>query len=303
MLAVILKLLSILGIVLLFALGILLLLLLLVLFMPIVYRIKASKDAAAVEAAVRIRWLFGLVKAIFLYPAPGTIVLKVLGFTIYDSGKLAAKNTKEQADKGKAKNGATTTQEEVTDKVLEESGNTEQTAQATEKKAQKTAQKTTVSDKRSFTEKLFAKYEKIKYTWKQIYDKIKHILENFAFYKHLLQDEDTKLLVSHASKRMGKILKSIRPRRLKANVLFGTGSPDTTGYAFGLYSMLTPKLGKHVILTPDFSQQILEGTLYAAGHLTVFHILWHFLSILFDKRLALLKQRLDAHSRKIKNIT
>lgn len=299
MLAVILKLFSILGIVLLFALGILLLLLLLVLFMPIVYRIKASKDAATVEAAIRIWWLFGLVKAIFLYPAPGTIVLKVLGFTIYDSGKLAAKNTKEQADKGKAKNGATTTKEEITDKVLEESGNTEQTAQAKEK----ASQKTTVSGKRSFTEKLFAKYEKIKYTWKQIYDKIKHILENLAFYKHLLQDEDTKLLVSHASKRMSKILKSIRPRRLRANVLFGTGSPDTTGYAFGLYSMLTPKLGKHVILTPDFSQQILEGKLYAAGHLTVFHILWHFLSILFDKRLALLKQRLDAHSRKIKNIT
>lgn len=151
-------------------------------------------------------------------------------------------------------------------------------------------------DKKSIKDRILQKYEKIKYTIRKIYDKIKHILENIAFYKNLLQDEQTKGLLQHAFTRLGRILKSIRPRKLKGDILFGTGSPDTTGYVFGIYGMFIPLYGKHMNVTPDFTQAILEGELYAAGHITVFQLLRHGLMLLLDKRLRLLIHRIKTHT-------
>ncbi len=301
MLAVILKILSILGIILLILLGILLFVILLVLFLPIVYRIDAEKDTETLQINGRVRWLLGLVRVRILYPEPGNIVAKLLWFTLYDS--------KEAKKKGEAK-----TTGEATDAVLESASDTalEHTVSETDTIAQErnsnnfseTSKTEEVAEESpNLKEKLFAKYEKIKYTIRKIYDKIKHILANITFYKELLQDEDTKGLVSHACKRLGKILRSIRPRKLKADIVFGTGSPDTTGYAFGLYGMFSPKLGKQVLITPDFTKQILEGRIYAAGHITIFTLLFHLLAVLFDRRLQLLKQRLDAHKNKMKQKT
>lgn len=311
MLTIILKILSILGIILLFVLITILGLLLLVLFMPVVYCIKASKDADMMAASLKIRWLFGFIRASYAYPKPGIITVKVLWFTLFDSQKRATKlnetesaneENKSEADKQeqsdtKAQRNSTvenTSEDTQTNQNLEEMH--EDTSKSTECEQESSGDK-------SFKEKLFAKYEKIKYTISQICDKIKHIWENITFYKNLLQDEDTKLLISHAFKRIGRILKSIRPRKLKAQILFGAASPDTTGYAYGLYGMLSPKLGKYVVVTPDFTQSILEGDIYAAGHLTIFTILRQALSLLFDKRLHLLKRRLDAHSKKMKQKT
>lgn len=311
MLAVILKILSILGIVLLIVLATVLVLLLLILFMPIVYRIKANKDADAMSASLKIRWLFGFIRASYAYPEPGIIKVNLLWFTLFDSQKNAAKSKKAESANVEHKSEAaeqeqiepadqSTNDAEPTPEDSQTNQNLEEIQENTSENAECEQES---SENKTFKEQLFAKYEKIKYTIRQICDKIKHIWENITFYKRLLQDEDTKLLISHAFKRIGKILKSIRPRKLKARVLFGAASPDTTGYAYGLYGMLSPKLGKHVVVTPDFTQSILEGNVYAAGHLTIFTILRHALSILFDKRLHLLKRRLDAHSKKMKQKT
>lgn len=65
--------------------------------------------------------------------------------------------------------------------------------------------------------------------------------------------------MKHAGKRFGHIWKRLRPRKLTVNATVGTGSPDTTGYLYGIYGMVLPKLGKGICITPDFEQAILEG--------------------------------------------
>ena len=100
----------------------------------------------------------------------------------------------------------------------------------------------------------------------------------------MLQEEEAHLLFSHVTKSVRKILGNIRPRKLKVNILFGTGAPDTTGYAFGVYGMFSPVLGPGVIVTPDFEHAVLEGDFYAAGTITSVVLVWHFLKVIIDKK-------------------
>ncbi len=331
--AVILKILSIIGIVLLVALCVLAVLLLVVLFCPVVYRINGKKDSAEMTARVRVRWLFGLLRAVYCYPEPGKLIVKILCFPVFDSGaEKKPKKKKHRGSKKKEKQTEGTAADANTENPNGENQNAEkenaefsgqaetsvksmmpcnagksekeelekeEAGKAESGKAEfekEEAPKEELSQEASEKESgLRRKIEKIKYTIRRIYDKIKHILEELGFYKELLQDEDTKNLISHGCRRLGKVLKHIRPRTLKADIVYGTGSPDTTGYLYGVYGMLSPKFGKDICVVPDFEKQILEGSLYAAGHITVCTLLINILALLLDKRLRISLGRLKAH--------
>lgn len=350
MLAIILKILSVLGIILLVLLSMAFILVLLVFFFPITYRVYGKKKDE-MSAWVKINWLFGLLRIRFAYPEPGRLTVKLLFFKLFDSGESAEKEkiSADTAGKKKAKakkqgkssgqtaldktekkkasraaditertqttgqladmsekNGTTAQQTDTAEqnsKTAQQADGAEQidtAAQQTETSAQNAAaaQQTDAAGQsgRSEQAEKIAKCEKIKYTFHKIYDKIKYILENISFYKNLLQEESTKELCRHALLRTGKILKNIRPRRLRADILFGTDSPDITGYAYGIYGMLCPGFGNDILVTPDFTQAILEGELYAAGHITIFWILLNGIILLLDKRLRMLIRKVKAHT-------
>ena len=98
MLTVILKILSILGILLLVLLGVLFSAILLVLFVPVTYRVRADRqetvpdgdgrpaDSPLMHIAVKADWLLGVLRVRFMYPDPGTVKVKALCFTLFDSG-------------------------------------------------------------------------------------------------------------------------------------------------------------------------------------------------------------------------
>lgn len=326
MLTILLKILSILGILLLVLLCIFLALLLLVLFFPITYKAcgnrKILKQQADMKAELKAKWLFGLLRVVYGYPNPGKIIAKVLWFTVYDSSKPSA----EKQDKGTAEGtpnadnaanaDSTSTANTGNTESADSAANTDNTANVdntanaesadpgdntSTANAGSTANANDTSNAenpdaaaQTLKNRILVRIEKIKYTFLNIYDKIKHIWENISYYKALLEDEDTRLLFSHASTRVGRILQSVRPRKIKADILFGTGSPDTTGYVYGVYGMLLPKLGPKVLVTPDFTQAILEGEISLAGHITVFQVLRHAIILLLDKRLRLFINRLKA---------
>lgn len=150
----------------------------------------------------------------------------------------------------------------------------------------------------SLPQKLLDRMKKIWYTIRDKYDKIKKTWENISYYAGLLREEDTMALWGHVKKRLWKILKSIRPKHVRADILFGAGSPDATGYAFAAYGMLSPYLGTKVCLTPDFTQAILKGTFAVSGRITVFVILWNALTVAFDKKLHLFVKRMKAGRKK-----
>lgn len=289
MLTILLKILSILGIAALAVLGVALTVILLVLFVPVSYRIKAERrpspeegppeadqagdfGKALTRVAVNARWLFGFLRVCFYYPDPGTLRAKALFFTLYDSGKP---KTAVQEDAPK---------KNAPPKQNDESGSSSSGAKDASM-AEDTGEKSSAARRDVADEPSSDPFAKLQYTFHKLCDKIREIRENTAYYREILLDEDTKGLLHHALMRLGKILRSIRPRKLRADVRFGTGSPDTTGYAFGVYGMLCAYLGKNVLLTPDFERAVLEGELFAAGHVTVCRLLWHGVMVALDKRL------------------
>lgn len=303
MLTTILDILSVIGIILLVVLICVVIILTLVLFLPIVYRSKGHKQVSEIEVWVKARWLFGFINVFYAYPTPNMVVIKCLGFELYNSSKASHKGkedeSSEQGKQSKLNNddikSSTNTetpqsvalQDNSQTKDESKDANLEDNTQANEQQTNQQTEETIDETSKSLIERIKLKYQKIKYTIHGIYDKIKHIVQNIAYYKNVLQEEDTKQLFQHVLFRTKKIWKNIHPRKIKANVHFGTGSPDTTGYLCGVYGMFCSYLGNSVIVQPDFEQQILEGDFYIAGHITIFQLLFHGGAILLDKKLHL----------------
>lgn len=288
MLTILFKILSILGILLLILLGIALVVILLVLFFPVCYKMSGKKNAEGMQFAAKIKWLFGLVRVSYSYPVPGKLLAKVLFFTVYDSS-AEKKNSAPGEDTHTAPNKDITT-------LLSDDTDMAKTDTATDTEASANA-KTSVEEntpgpQQETSGKIAGFFEKIRYTIRKICDKIKYILKNISFYRELWNDPDTKGLLQHAGSRIGHILKRLRPRKLEVNARVGTGSPDTTGYLYGIYGMILPKLGKGVCITPDFEQAILEGDFKASGHFTIACVLFHSARLLLDKRLQQLKHKI-----------
>lgn len=292
MLATILDILSIIGIVLLIVLICGVVILLLILFFPIVYRAKGSKQEKDIKLWAKARWLFGFITMRYEYPTPNTVIVKCFGFEIYNSKKSTEKNKQSKGAEEQGSVDADSQDDGTTVQDRATSSNNASSSQPTDEQNGDTIDGVTDDTHKNLIERLKAKYEKIKYTIRSIYDRIKHIVRNIAYYKDVLQDEETKQLFKHIGFRGSKIWKNIRPRKLKANIQFGTGSPDTTGYLYGVYGMFCTYLGNSVMVEPDFTQQILEGDFYVAGHITVFQLLRHGGAIILDKNLRLFWNKL-----------
>ena len=111
---VILTILKIIGIILLVVLGLMLFLLLLVLFVPIRYRVDASKDAEGeqqIHALIKVTWLLHLLNIRFLYPEEAYLRVRIACFTLFRSDqptKKAASSKKNAAAEKKKESEAKT---------------------------------------------------------------------------------------------------------------------------------------------------------------------------------------------------
>lgn len=313
MTGIILKILMVMGILLLVLLGLALAAFLLVLFVPFVYQASGSMDGEKKELKAKIRWLFFQLRADCRYP--GRFTVKLLWKTLYDSGQDSEKDLPKKRRKkeggqragAEAPDGERNVPESHMGKAAG-TGNSPEPPAASESAAdssgpgrgggQREADKAGPASEPSVSRKLQDRIEKIRYTIRDKYDKIKKIWENISYYAELLRDEDTLALWGHVKIRLLKILKSIRPGHIEADVLFGADSPDTTGYIFGAYGMLSPYLGPKVCLTPDFTQAVLKGRFALSGHITVSVILWNALKVAFDKKLHLFIKRMKAGRKK-----
>ena len=298
MLHVLLQILAILGIILLCILGLLILLLLLILFVPIRYKAMGKKDAENQEIHVRVSYLLHILSVCYdLYGKESDLRIKIFGIRL-KSGKKK-KNKKVIAEEAEE-----AIKEEPTDLVAAQDTllTTEDDPVESEQKDKDTKEKDTKekdnlgeakkAEKKSLSEKMEEFREKILYTIRNFCDKIKDIVANITYYKDFLTDTNNKKLYGRLWGRFLKILKSILPRRIKANLHIGTGSPDTTGYLCALYGIFISKFGNNVILDADFENKVLEGDFFLKGRVMIFTLLRHALPILFDKQLREFKKGL-----------
>ena len=282
MLGSLLKILCIFGWCLLFLFIFLLVVLVLIFFYPLSYRAEGRKDEENLFLQACVTWLFGLVRVRYEYPSPGKVIVKVFFFTVFDSGKKPGKrkDTKKECEK--------TASGDRHPNPKDQSNADPQTANKSlsdSLSGQSAEQATDDAKDSGIAERIWALWEKIIYTIRQICDKIRKIFESLNYYTALLEEEDTKLLFSHVLVRSKQILKSVRPRKISGEIRFGTGAPDTTGYGMALYGIVSPYLGQNFTVTPDFEEKVLEGKLKMKGHIILAVLVYHGLRVILDHRL------------------
>ncbi len=296
MLGIILKILALLGWLLLFVIILLLSLLLLVAIYPISYRIWWEKNAEHMFVKAKASWLAGLFNVGFEYPTPGNVVVKFFGITVYDSGKAPKEPVKKKDNAKKIAEVGNT--DAVHGNLADGSDMMRGDMNRSTETVRNDTDKMTVNDALDapadggLKARIFNTIEKIKGKIKQIIEKIKNIRELATYYISLLKEEDTTRLLSKIFTGSGKLLKSIRPRKIKGKILLGTGSPDTTGYTMAVYGILSPYLGQNLVLTPNFEDKVLEGRLFVKGRIIVGLLLIHGGKIASDRRLHLFLKKL-----------
>lgn len=313
--SVVLKILSILGIILLILLGILLAIVLLVLFMPVVYRASGSAHAGEHGFRFRFRWLFGLVRGEFTYPEGRALRIKALWLTLYDSGAkrrdardsgAATESGKEPEPAGKTKAAESPTDSggnvEAAESPTDSNGKVE-TAEFSQSSAENAGMAGSPQNSEERAEPPKPPQEQPEGQEKKpkesvikesLFTKLSGLKEKLQPYLAIVRDEDNQALVGHALGRLGRILKSIRPRVLRLEALIGTGEPDTTGYVYGAVWAVMPFLGRkcRIAITPDFERQILEGEVFLRGHVMAVVLLYHAVRVILDKRLSQLMDQL-----------
>ena len=304
----------------------LLALILAILFVPIRYKVTAKLNAQEKGVSVKVTWLLCLIRFFFDFPKPGEPILKVAFVTIL--GKKAKPGKPKKSKKKKAKNEGKETQESSSEEATQETpqedhieeavqeehaeeggqeGHSEEATQEEQSQIQasdteKEPASENADSKSEDSKEAKSKKEKKDQPKVSFKEKLQKIKEEVIFYKELWEDGNTKPFVQSALARVFHVVKNLLPRKVSGRLLFGAATPDVTGYVYGVYCMLRATWPKRFPLefSPDFERQVLEGELMIKGRFCIFTILVDALRIWFDKRLKILRSKLDAKKGKTK---
>lgn len=285
--------LKVIGIILLCILALLILFLVCVLFVPIRYRLKAVRNVLEeepVKADIKIHWLLHLVTATFIYPTQSFLKIKVLGIPIYSSEKNRQAKEADIDDVPKPQKDSHGSEETVqiseikTEHILCEEkieNSTELETELEERLSEQEDEPTILK----FIKKLFNLLKNIKYTILKLYDKIKKIISDIRYYIAIIKSDCFQRTFTLCKKELFLLTKSVFPKKIKGDLLVGTGDPASTAQILAIHGMLYPILGNHINITPDFENAIFEGNIFIKGNISVFRILKTAIKIYFNKDL------------------
>ena len=148
--------------------------------------------------------------------------------------------------------------------VTEKKADEEKVDEKPEKKPKQTAEEGIISKIKGMIERI-----------KEVYPKVKKILT----------DEKNKEAVVHLKNEIIYLLKVFVPKKSKIDGVFSTGSPDTTGQAFGILACFPAMYQENWKIIPDFTSDDLyfKGTIWGKGRIYGYEIVGILLRILFDK--------------------
>ncbi len=274
MLEVLLQILIIIGYLLLFLLGIAVVLLLIVLYYPVSYRFYLEKEAEKTEYQFCFRWLFGLLKGRYMYPEPKVFQLFLFGRPWEPMG---SKN-KEESKTSKNKK----TPQSVKKNVAKEERVMDKKESVS---SESTSEEAPSEEKKSILDKM-------KSRGRGILDKIISIRDTICYYYEIVKDESTHALITMVFGEIINVVRYLKPKKKSADLLVGTGSPDTTGYLCGVYGMFAAALGPKFVFTPDFTRKVFEGTLDFRGNTNIFVLIMVVLRIYKNKDFSTFMQKI-----------
>ncbi|GAB5615207.1 hypothetical protein JCM31739_00320 [Faecalimonas canis] len=269
-------LLKIIGILILVILGLFVLLTGIVLFVPIRYQIDAKGKGTLQSLEVRIKfsWFLHLLSGYVFYADKKPEwqvrtawkkwnVVKLEKMTETEIKPQNVKKTEEPTEKK---------EEKQFEKVVKQIETNQPKKQVKNKK-------------KSFAEKCNKIFQKIKRTICNLCDKIKLLGDKKDRVLEFLQDELHQSAWKNAKREAVRLLKYLRPKKIKGRVHFGFSDPYLTGKTLAILSMWYPFYANTVSLEPDFEEAVLEGELSIKGCVRGFYFLFPVFNIIRSREI------------------
>ena len=267
MLHILLGLLKIIGIILAVIIGIVLLIIFVVLFAAMRYEIKAAADGdvKSLDADLKFSWLFHLISGYVRYKEENLdwqvkIAWKKLNVP-QKTKTIDSSDTKEVVETPKISTDNVLNEEEIVkaESIKKESFKAESVQ---DKEENKKTMKKVKKKKEPLGEKIRCSIQKIS-------DKIKDINELKEKIMSYIRAEAHKIGFQKLLKELLRVLKKLKPKKLKANVEFGFEDPYTTGNILAYASMLYPIYGDNISIKPNFEEVIIKGDVYLKGRIRI----------------------------------
>ena len=274
--------LKILGIILAVFLGIIVLLVCIILFAPIRYEVCAEFPGKLEDTTANVRFSW------FLHLIAGEAGYKEKDFY----WKVRAAWFKFKGDEEKPVESVTEGVEEeikqeikeTNDTVIEKTEKEIEETPATEKKIKRDPSKQEkISVIQKMKNKMKALWEKIKYTFLKICDKIKNISEIKEHITDFLTNETHTKAFLKVKKEVKRLIWFFRPKKFKMNLHYGFDDPYRTGQVLAGLSMIYPFVGDNMSVQPDFEHQIIDGNLYIKGKLSMIYPTISLVRLVLDK--------------------
>ena len=284
MLAVILKILQIIGIVLLSILGFILVMLILILVMPVRYSVDVSKKPEdKLKGKLKVTYFFGIVRALAEYEEVFEVNAKVLWFKIF-SMKIPDKDADDSDDI------SLDDLDDALDEEFPEDGSSQggftydteddMTSDTDDELTFESVDETEDNDDDEDPEGPFAK---LKYKFEEICDKIDKVKSEIRYYYNIYNSNEGKNALKKTGKHLKKIFRKLLPRNITAKVTYGFSSPDLTGKVYGIYCIIADRFTADSVVTPDFDREVFEGTVKAKGYFNIWGILINVIAIVINK--------------------
>lgn len=313
-LQVLLLLLKWLGILLLVLLGLILIAIMLVLFAPVRYKGKLEKKEEPEEvftAEGLVSWLNPFLRIRLRFAQKKfSLSVRLLGFRLFDSEKpkKPKKEKKAKREKQTKKDKKVRKQEKETSSVNEaetkkgfpveihletaSDGKRDDTEVRDEAEyREENREKGTEPEKKSIFAKIKAFFAKVGAVPKKIKEKVSRFIKQvqLLWYKRekvvlFLQDELHLLALGKAWTTVKQIVGHCLPGKVKGQVYFGTGDPESTGKALAGLGILYAAYGKGLSVIPDFHEKHLVADLSFKGRIRLGTLLFKVLKLIRDKR-------------------
>lgn len=292
--------LKIIGIILLAAIAFILLAVLVVLFVPVRYQvsIERTEEDGAPPISVRgsVFWLLHLINVRFHYPEKPMLRARIALRTIF----VYPQESTDSATSKKRKKKKTTVSEASRDKspsIAADPGRLpagqEQQNQAETDGEEQTGQKKSILQKlRSFVERIIEFWNRLKqilsniqYTIRRLCDKIKDILHNIQYYKEVFESDVFQQSFALCRGELGYALRHLKPTKLKADWIIGTGDPVLNSDILAVYGVCYPLVGQNVRIVADYDAKHIEGTALIKGRIRLFALVRVAWRIYFNKNI------------------
>lgn len=254
-------------------------LILLVLFWPVRYSANGKFDRNDISVKADVSWLFHIVAAGVGYSDDISAWYRILFWkkNIFDENEddwdTAADSEKKYDDKENCDEDAALDEADMVfhienkvesekDSIPAESENEAvQNREHIKRKKHKNKRTADIKDKLSSKKKIFYKI------------------------KSMLSDKADKAAVKHLKEEGFLILKRVCPKKLKLNLEFSTGEPDTTGIALGIIAMFPVCYKNKWNIKCDFESEeaYAAGVFDISGHIFVISVLGAVIRIMLDK--------------------